>query len=80
VKSVVDWYRGWLAAATQQVSGANEQLVAIAQTTTTVDEFKTIAEQPGSRAQEEAEASQRTVRQRRRAWQAPVKRKRQRKT
>jgi len=50
-----------LAAATQQASGANEQSAAIAQTTTTVDELKTIAEQSVARAQEVAGASQRTV-------------------
>jgi methyl-accepting chemotaxis protein len=52
---------GILAAMTQQASGANEQSAAITQTTTTVDELKTIAEQSVSRAQEVAGASQRTV-------------------
>jgi methyl-accepting chemotaxis protein len=50
-----------LAATTQQASGASEQSAAIAQTTTTVDELKTIAEQSVSRAQEVAGASRRTV-------------------
>ncbi|MCP4543844.1 MAG: PAS domain-containing protein [Chloroflexi bacterium] len=45
----------------QQASGASEQSAAIAQTTTTVDELKTIAEQSVSRAQEVAGTSQRTV-------------------
>jgi methyl-accepting chemotaxis protein len=50
-----------LAATTQQVSGANEQSAAISQTTTTVDEVKIIADQSVARAQEVADASQRTV-------------------
>ncbi len=50
-----------LAATTQQASGASEQSAAVSQTTTTVDELKTIAEQSVGRAQEVAEASQRTV-------------------
>jgi methyl-accepting chemotaxis protein len=50
-----------LSATTQQASGAHEQSAAIAQTTTTVDELKTIAEQSVRRAQEVANASQRTV-------------------
>jgi methyl-accepting chemotaxis protein len=50
-----------LASTTQQASGASEQSAAIAQTTTTVDEVKIIAEQSVTRAQEVAEASQRTV-------------------
>jgi methyl-accepting chemotaxis protein len=50
-----------LAATTQQASGANEQSAAISQTTTTVDEVKTIAEQSVIRAQEVANASQRTI-------------------
>jgi methyl-accepting chemotaxis protein len=50
-----------LAATTQQASGANEQSAAVAQTTTTVDELKTIAEQSAARAQEVAGVSQRTV-------------------
>jgi len=50
-----------LAATTQQALGSNEQSAAIAQTTTTVDELKTIAEQSVARAQEVAGASQRTV-------------------
>jgi methyl-accepting chemotaxis protein len=50
-----------LGATTQQASGANEQSAAIAQTTTTVDELKTIAEQSVARAQEVAGVSQRTV-------------------
>ena len=50
-----------LTATTQQAAGASEQSAAIAQTTTTVDELKTIAEQSVSRAQEVAGASQRTV-------------------
>ncbi len=45
----------------QQASGANEQSAAITQTSTTVDELKTIAEQSVMRAQEVANASQRTV-------------------
>jgi methyl-accepting chemotaxis protein len=50
-----------LAATTQQASGASEQSAAISQTTTTVDELKTIAEQSVARAQDVANASQRTV-------------------
>jgi methyl-accepting chemotaxis protein len=50
-----------LAATTQQASGAGEQSAAISQTTTTVDEVKTIAEQSVARAQEVAGAAQRTV-------------------
>jgi len=50
-----------LAATTQQATGASEQSAAISQTTTTVDELKTIAEQSVARAQEVAGASQRTV-------------------
>ncbi len=50
-----------LTTTTQQASGASEQSAAIAQTTTTVNELKTIAEQSVSRAQEVAGASQRTV-------------------
>ncbi len=50
-----------LAATTQQASGANEQSAAITQTTTTVDEVKAISEQAVLRAQEVADASQRTV-------------------
>ncbi len=50
-----------LAATTQQASGASEQSAAISQTTTTVDQVKTIAEQSVARAQEVADASQRTV-------------------
>ncbi len=50
-----------LATTTQQASGASEQSAAIAQTTTTVDELKTIAEQSVSRAQEVSGASQRTL-------------------
>jgi methyl-accepting chemotaxis protein len=52
---------GILATTTQQASGANEQSAAISQTTTTVGELKTIAEQSVARAQEVAGASQRTV-------------------
>jgi methyl-accepting chemotaxis protein len=51
-----------LAATTQQASGANEQSAAIAQTTTTVDEVKVIAEQSMKRSQEVAGISERTVR------------------
>jgi methyl-accepting chemotaxis protein len=50
-----------LAATTQQVAGASEQSAAISQTTITVDEVKTIAEQSAARAREVAGASQRTV-------------------
>jgi len=50
-----------LAATTQQMAGASEQSAAISQTTTTVDEVKTIADQSVARAQEVANASQRTV-------------------
>jgi methyl-accepting chemotaxis protein len=50
-----------LSATSQQASGATEQSAAISQTTTTVDEVKTIAEQSVARAQEVANASQRTV-------------------
>jgi methyl-accepting chemotaxis protein len=50
-----------LAATTQQASGANEQSAAISQTTTTVDEVKIISEQSIGRAQEVADASQRTI-------------------
>jgi methyl-accepting chemotaxis protein len=50
-----------LAATTQQASGANEQSAAISQTTTTVDEVKVISEQSIVRAQEVADASQRTI-------------------
>ena len=50
-----------LASTTQQSSSASEQSAAISQTTTTVDELKTIAEQSVARAQEVANASQRTV-------------------
>jgi methyl-accepting chemotaxis protein len=50
-----------LAATTQQASGANEQSAAIAQTTTTVDEVKVIAEQSMKRSQEVADVSARTV-------------------
>lgn len=50
-----------LAATTQQASGASEQSAAISQTTTTVDEVKIIAEQASLRAQEVANAAQRTV-------------------
>jgi methyl-accepting chemotaxis protein len=50
-----------LAVTTQQVAGASEQSAAISQTMTTVDEVKTIADQSVARAQEVADASQRTV-------------------
>ncbi|MCP4543845.1 MAG: HAMP domain-containing protein [Chloroflexi bacterium] len=50
-----------LAVTTQQASGASEQSAAIAQTTTTVDELKAIAEQSVSRAHDVAGASQRTI-------------------
>jgi methyl-accepting chemotaxis protein len=50
-----------LSATTQQATGANEQAAAISQTTTTVDEVKVISEQAIQRAQEVADASQRTV-------------------
>jgi methyl-accepting chemotaxis protein len=50
-----------LAATTQQVAGASEQSAAISQTTITVDEVRTIAEQSAARAQEVTGASQRTV-------------------
>jgi methyl-accepting chemotaxis protein len=50
-----------LAVTTQQSAGANGQAAAIAQTATTVDELKTIAEQSVARAQEVAGVSQRTV-------------------
>jgi methyl-accepting chemotaxis protein len=50
-----------LASTTQQSSSASEQSAAISQTTTTVDELKTIAEQSVARAQDVANASQRTV-------------------
>ncbi len=49
------------AATTQQAAGASEQSAAISQTTTTVDELKTIVEQSVKRAQEVANAAQRTV-------------------
>jgi len=52
---------GILATTTQQASGAHEQSAAITQTTTTVDELKTIAEQSVTRAQQVEGASQRTV-------------------
>jgi len=50
-----------LAATTQQVSGASEQNAAISQTTTTVEEVKASSEQAAMRAQDVANASQRTV-------------------
>jgi methyl-accepting chemotaxis protein len=50
-----------LAATTQQASGASEQSAAIAQTTTTVDEVKVIAEQATVRSQEVDDAFQRAV-------------------
>jgi methyl-accepting chemotaxis protein len=50
-----------LTATTQQASGASEQSAAIAQTTTTVDELKTIAGQSVARAQDVAGTSQRTI-------------------
>ncbi len=50
-----------LAATTQQASGSSEQSAAITQATTTVDEVRTISEQAVMRAQEVADASQRTV-------------------
>jgi methyl-accepting chemotaxis protein len=50
-----------LAATTQQATGANEQSVAISQTTTTVDELGGITKQSVVRAQEVAEASRRTL-------------------
>jgi methyl-accepting chemotaxis protein len=59
-----------LAATAQQALGANEQSAAIAQTTTTVDELKTVAEQSVVRAQEVASASQRTFEVSRTGWQA----------
>ncbi len=50
-----------LAVTTQQASGASQQSASIAQTTTTVDELKTIAEQSVARAQEVADGARRTV-------------------
>jgi len=50
-----------LSVTTQQASGASEQSAAIAQTTTTVDEVKVIAEQSAARAQEVDNASQRAL-------------------
>ncbi len=50
-----------LTAAMQQTSGASEQSAAITQTTTTVDELNTIAEQSVARSAEMAEAAKRTV-------------------
>ncbi|MCP4538460.1 MAG: HAMP domain-containing protein [Chloroflexi bacterium] len=49
------------ASTTQQASGASEQSAAISQTTTTIEELETIAEQSVMRAQEVTGASQRTV-------------------
>jgi methyl-accepting chemotaxis protein len=50
-----------LASTAQQVSSASEQSAAISQTTTTVDEVRNIAEQTVLRAQEVADAAQRSV-------------------
>ncbi len=50
-----------LASTAQQVSGASEQSAAISETTTTVDEVRNIAEQTVLRAQEVADAAQRSV-------------------
>ncbi len=50
-----------LATATQQASGASEQSAAIAQTTTTVEQVRAIAEASAMRAQEVTGSSQRTV-------------------
>ncbi len=50
-----------LASAQDQALGSHQQSAAIAQTTTTVSELKTIAEQSVERAQEVANAGQRTV-------------------
>ncbi len=50
-----------LAASTQQASGASEQAASISQTTTTVEEVKSIGEQAILRAQEVVDASNRTV-------------------
>jgi len=50
-----------LAVTTQQASGANEQSAAIAQTTTTAEELKSIAEQSVARVQEVAGASQQAL-------------------
>jgi methyl-accepting chemotaxis protein len=50
-----------LAVTQQQASGAGGQSAAVAQTITTVDDLKAIAEQSVARAQEVAGASQRTV-------------------
>ncbi|MDY7080473.1 MAG: methyl-accepting chemotaxis protein [Chloroflexota bacterium] len=62
-----------LSATAQQVSEASKQSAAVAQTTTTVDELKTIAAQSVSRAQEVTNASQRTVAVSRTGWQAVEK-------
>jgi len=50
-----------LAATTQQATGASEQSAAIAQTTTTVDEVKAIAEQATARSQEVDNGSRRAL-------------------
>ena len=50
-----------LAAATQQVAGADEQSASISQTTATVEEVKTISEQSTERAQAVMDTSQHTV-------------------
>jgi methyl-accepting chemotaxis protein len=50
-----------LASTTQQAAGATEQSASISQASTTVDEVKVIAEQSVARAQEVADAAQRTV-------------------
>lgn len=50
-----------LSSTTQQMTGASEQSAAIAQTTTTFDELRTISEHATARAKEVASASQRTV-------------------
>jgi methyl-accepting chemotaxis protein len=50
-----------LATTTQQASGAAEQSAAISQTSTTVDEIKTIAEQLVARSRAVADTAQRTV-------------------
>jgi methyl-accepting chemotaxis protein len=50
-----------LAATTQQASGATEQSAAITQTTSTVNEVKTISEHSSGRLSEIAMASQRTI-------------------
>jgi methyl-accepting chemotaxis protein len=62
-----------LSATSLQASGAGNQSAAIAQTTTTVDELKTIVEQSVLRAQEVASASQRTSEVSRAGWQAVEK-------